>query len=115
MSFEDTTRKMADDVVVIARAISVECESANKRPWPMGEGKVLQQIGELAFAVEKLALCVGRRFSGNADETVPTPKAKRPVPPPRASGEPCRDCGGVTVQTGACSTCTTCGTTGGCG
>lgn len=35
--------------------------------------------------------------------------------PARADGSLCRDCGGMTVQTGACRTCTECGTTGGCG
>lgn len=33
----------------------------------------------------------------------------------RPDGGACRDCGGTTVPTGACSTCTTCGSTGGCG
>lgn len=33
----------------------------------------------------------------------------------RDEGETCRDCGGMTVRTGTCTTCTECGTTGGCG
>lgn len=33
----------------------------------------------------------------------------------RSDGSTCRDCGGLTVPTGSCSTCTTCGSTGGCG
>lgn len=41
--------------------------------------------------------------------------AVRPAPPPRADGGVCRDCGGMTVPTGACSTCSQCGSTGGCG
>jgi hypothetical protein len=39
----------------------------------------------------------------------------RPAPPARADGGVCRDCGGMTVPTGACSTCRECGSTGGCG
>lgn len=35
--------------------------------------------------------------------------------PPRSSGNSCFVCGGITVQTGTCTTCTSCGTTGGCG
>lgn len=37
------------------------------------------------------------------------------VRPARADGSVCRDCGGMTVPTGACSTCSVCGSTGGCG
>lgn len=85
MSFEDTTRKMADEVAQIANSVRVTCEFANKRPWPMGEAKILGQLEELARAVEKLALCAARRFPGNADEAAPT---------------------------GACSTCTTRGDRG---
>lgn len=48
-------------------------------------------------------------------DVVVTTTAKRPVPPPRADGGVCRDCGGMTVPTGACSTCRECGSTGGCG
>lgn len=33
----------------------------------------------------------------------------------RSDGGACRDCGGMTVPTGACSTCRECGSTGGCG
>ncbi len=39
----------------------------------------------------------------------------RPTPPARPDGNLCRDCGGMTVPTGACSTCSVCGSTGGCG
>lgn len=35
--------------------------------------------------------------------------------PPQSSGNACFACGGITVQTGSCTTCTECGTTGGCG
>lgn len=34
---------------------------------------------------------------------------------PQSTGNSCAECGGMTVQTGTCSTCTSCGTSGGCG
>lgn len=34
---------------------------------------------------------------------------------PQQTGETCRECGGMAVRTGTCTTCTECGTTGGCG
>jgi hypothetical protein len=116
MSFEDTTRKMADEVATEASAIACECKSMNGRPWSAGEGKVLSQIASLASVVEKLARCVARRFPQHEEGDL----GHRDVKPSnvrsaRADGSVCRDCGGMTVPTGACSTCSVCGSTGGCG
>lgn len=35
--------------------------------------------------------------------------------PPQSSGNACFVCGGITVQSGTCTTCTNCGSQGGCG
>jgi hypothetical protein len=58
-------------------------------------------------------------FQGEHDNLQPTDcvcrRARVVAAPPRSSGNACHVCGGITVQTGSCTTCTGCGTTGGCG
>jgi hypothetical protein len=55
VSFEDTTRKMADEVAAEALRLKSKIEVIGPRP-------LTWEVAALCDAVEKLARCVARRF-----------------------------------------------------
>jgi hypothetical protein len=66
MSFEDTTRKMADE----AAEVALKVRMASHELWVKGPGAsqaLADVVEDLAAAVEKLARCVARRFPGTPD------------------------------------------------
>jgi len=67
MSFEDTTRKMADEVAVEIDILRDEME-ARARILGGDFTAVYDRLGRLCDVMEKLARCVARRFPGNPDE-----------------------------------------------
>ncbi len=50
-----------------------------------------------------------------AEDNDQTMTAINPITKPVASGEICRDCGGMMTRTGSCMTCQSCGSNTGCG
>jgi hypothetical protein len=67
--FEETTRKMADEVAAKARHIASETRRQDRQLNEPAFEELKAQVGDLAAAVEKLAQCVARRLPGRPDET----------------------------------------------
>lgn len=69
MSFEDTTREMADEVARMAAKVIADGEWRCRQMFEPSAQTAHEAIVDLAKAVVELARCVARRFPGDPDET----------------------------------------------
>ena len=67
MNFEETTRKMADEVARVAIDVGDVARSTRNAMHEPSVQRCFDEVARLAAVVEKLARCVARRFPGTPD------------------------------------------------